>query len=117
MRVFGGWGVVGVIDWEIRELGQPFLDLGCLCAMTLRRRFPGAPSPGGTVALDLDELFTLYGVEASEMRWYVALSLYKYAAILGYNLMLHPEGRRPHPMYDGLTDTIVGIIDEGITLL
>src|SRR5260370_22816101 len=107
MRVFGGWGVVGVIDWEIRELGQPFLDLGCLCAMTLRRRFPGAPSPGGTVALDLNELFRLYGEEASEMRWDVALSLYKHAAILGYNLILHRKGRRPDPISRNLTDTLV----------
>jgi len=115
--LFRGPEVVAVLDWEIAELGQPLVDLGCLCAMTLRRRFPGAPSPGGTVALDLDELFRIYGVEASEMRWYVALSLYKYAAILGYNLMLHRKGRRPDPMYESLTDTIVGMIDEGITLL
>src|SRR5205807_1265660 len=78
-----------VLDWEIAELGQPLLDLGCLCAMTVRRQFPGAPSPGGAVALDLHELFMLYGVDEREMRWYIALSLYKYAAILGYNLMLH----------------------------
>src|SRR5207302_5875516 len=95
------------LDWEIAELGQPLLDLGCLCSMTVRRRFADAPSPGGAVAIEMDELFTLYGVDADEMRWYVALSLYKYAAILGYNLMLHRKGRRPDPMYEGLTGTIV----------
>ena len=115
--LFRGAEVVAVLDWEIAELGQPLLDLGCLCSMTVRRRFADAPSPGGAVAIDLDELFTLYGVAAGEMRWYVALSLYKYAAILGYNLMLHRKGRRPDPMYEGLTGTIVGMIDEGITLL
>jgi len=31
--------------------------------------------------------------------------------------MLHRKGRRPDPMYEGLTGTIVGMIDEGITLL
>jgi hypothetical protein len=51
------------------------------------------------------------------MRWYLAMSLYKYAAIFGYNLMLHRRGKRPDPMYEGLTDTIVGMIDEGIALL
>jgi len=115
--LFRGPEVIAVLDWEIAELGQPLLDLGCLCAMTVRRQFPGAPSPGGAVALDLHELFMLYGVDEREMRWYIALSLYKYAAILGYNLMLHRKGRRPDPMYEGLTDTIVGMIDEGITLL
>jgi aminoglycoside phosphotransferase (APT) family kinase protein len=115
--LFRGSEVVAVLDWEIAELGQPLLDLGCLCAMTVRRQFPDAPSPGGAVALDLDDLFRLYGVDPGEMRWYVALSLYKYAAILGYNLMLHRKGRRPDPMYESLTGTIVGMIDEGIALL
>jgi aminoglycoside phosphotransferase (APT) family kinase protein len=115
--LFRGREVVAVLDWEIAELGQPLLDLGCLCSMTVRRRFADAPSPGGAVDIDMEELFDLYGVDADEMRWYVALSLYKYAAILGYNLMLHRKGRRPDPMYERLTDTIVGMIDEGITLL
>ena len=115
--LFRGAEVVSVLDWEIAELGQPLLDLGCLCSMTVRRRFADAPSPGGAVAIEMDELFRLYGVDADEMRWYVALSLYKYGAILGYNLMLHRKGRRPDPMYEGLTGTIVGMIDEGITLL
>lgn len=115
--LFRGSSVVAVLDWEIAELGQPLLDLGCLCVMTIRRNFPNAPNPGGALQIGIDELFRLYGVDAGEMRWYVALSLYKYAAILGYNLMLHRKGRRPDPMYEGLTDTIVGMIDEGIALL
>jgi aminoglycoside phosphotransferase (APT) family kinase protein len=106
-----------VLDWEIAEIGQPLLDLGCLCVMTIRRNFRDAPSPGGAVALDMEQLFELYGIKGDEMRWWVALSLYKYAAILGYNLMLHRKGRRPDPMYEGLTDTITGMIDEGISLL
>ena len=115
--LFRGAEVVAVLDWEIAELGQPLLDLGCLCSMTVRRRFADAPSPGGAVAIEMEELFDIYGVNADQMGWYVALSLYKYAAILGYNLMLHRKGRRPDPMYEGLTGTIVGMIDEGITLL
>lgn len=109
--------VAAVLDWEIAELGQPLLDLGCLCVMTIRRSYPDAPNPGGALELGVDDLFQLYGIEADEMRWYVALSLYKYAAILGYNLMLHRKGRRPDPMYEGLTDTIVRMIEEGIALL
>ena len=115
--LFRGPEVVAVLDWEIAELGQPLLDLGCLCVMTIRRNFRDAPSPGGAVALEMDQLFELYEIGGDEMRWWVALSLYKYAAILGYNLMLHRKGRRPDPMYEGLTDTIVGMIDEGISLL
>lgn len=115
--LFRGADVVALLDWEIAEIGQPLLDLGCMCVMTIRRNFNDAPSPGGAIAIDMEELFDLYGADGSDLRWYVALSLYKYAAILGYNLMLHRKGRRPDPMYEGMTDTITGMIDEGIKLL
>ena len=59
----------------------------------------------------------MYGAPAGEMRWYLAMTRYKYAAIFGYNLMLHRKGRRPDPMYEGLTTTISSMIDEGIALL
>ena len=115
--LFRGPDVVAVLDWEIAEIGQPLLDLGCLAIMSHRNRFVEAPSPGGSVALPDEGLFALYGVGADEMNWYVAMSLYKYAAILGYNLMLHRRGKRPDPMYELLTSTITGMIDEGIAIL
>jgi hypothetical protein len=59
----------------------------------------------------------MYGIDEPEMRWYLAMTMYKYASIFGYNLMLHRKGRRPDPMYEGLTTTITDMIDEGIALL
>jgi aminoglycoside phosphotransferase (APT) family kinase protein len=115
--LFRGPEVVAVLDWEIAEIGQPLLDLGCLCIVSHRRRYKGAPNPGGTIDVPVEDLYRLYGADPDEMRWYLALSLYKYASIFGYNLMLHRRGKRPDPMYEGLTDTIVGMIEEGIALL
>lgn len=115
--LFRGPEVVAVLDWEIAQVGQPLLDLGCLCTMSIRRQYQGAPSPGGAIDISIEDLYRLYGADPEEMRWYVAMSLYKYASILGYNLMLHRRGKRPDPMYEGLTTTITGMIDEGITLL
>jgi aminoglycoside phosphotransferase (APT) family kinase protein len=115
--LFRGHEVVAVLDWEIAQIGQPLLDLGCLCIVSHRRRYEGAPNPGGSIDVAVQDLYRLYGVGAGEMRWYLAMSLYKYASIFGYNLMLHRRGKRPDPMYEGLTDTIVGMIDEGIALL
>jgi aminoglycoside phosphotransferase (APT) family kinase protein len=115
--LFRGPEVVAVLDWEIAQIGQPLLDLGCLCIVSHRRRYEGAPNPGGSIDVAVEDLYRLYGAEADEMRWYLALSLYKYASIFGYNLVLHRRGKRPDPMYEGLTDTIVGMIDEGIALL
>jgi aminoglycoside phosphotransferase (APT) family kinase protein len=109
--------VVAVLDWEIAEIGQPLLDLGCLCIVSHRRRYEGAPNPGGAIDVAVEDLYRLYGADPKEMGWYLAMSLYKYASIFGYNLMLHRRGKRPDPMYEGLTDTITGMIDEGIALL
>ncbi len=115
--LFRGSEVVAVLDWEIAEVGQPLLDLGCLCVVSTRRHFADAPNPGGTVDLPVDELYALYGADPDDMRWYLGMSLYKYAAIFGYNLMLHRRGKRPDPMYELLTDTITGMIGEGIRTL
>jgi aminoglycoside phosphotransferase (APT) family kinase protein len=115
--LFRGPEVVAVLDWEIAQLGQPLLDLGCLCIVSIRRQYQGAPNPGGAIDVSIEELYRLYGADAEEMRWYAAMSLYKYASIFGYNLMLHRRGKRPDPMYEGLTTTITGMIEEGIQLL
>jgi aminoglycoside phosphotransferase (APT) family kinase protein len=115
--LFRGPEVVAVLDWEIAEIGQPLIDLGCLCIVSVRRQYQGAPNPGGAIDVSVEDLYRLYGADAAEMRWYLALSLYKYASIFGYNLMLHRRGKRPDPMYEGLTDTITGMIDEGIAVI
>ena len=115
--LFRGSDVVAVLDWEIAQLGQPLLDLGCLTIVSIRRKYQGAPNPGGAIDVSVEDLYGLYGADAEEMRWYAAMSLYKYASIFGYNLMLHRRGKRPDPMYEGLTTTITGMIEEGIQLL
>jgi aminoglycoside phosphotransferase (APT) family kinase protein len=115
--LFRGAEVVAVLDWEIAQIGQPLLDLGCLCIVSVRRQYQGAPNPGGAIDVSVEDLYRLYGADAEEMRWYLALSLFKYASIFGYNLMLHRRGKRPDPMYEGLTDTITGMIDEGIAVI
>jgi len=117
--LFGGSEVIAVLDWEIAQLGQPLLDLGCLFIAAIRRQYQHAGSAMGAIDVSVEDLYRLYGVDPDEMRWYAAMSLYKYSSILGYNLMLHRRGKRPDPMYEGeaMTATIVGMIDEGIQLL
>jgi len=110
--------VAAVLDWEIAQLGAPALDLGCLCVVAQRNRsVPGAPNPGGGIDLEMEEVIELYGADPIESRWYLAMSCYKYASIFGYNLMLHRRGKRPDPMYEGLTGVIMALIDSGLELL
>jgi aminoglycoside phosphotransferase (APT) family kinase protein len=108
--LFEGARVTAILDWEIAQIGQPLLDLGALCVVVGRH-------PGDWPVVPDADIFELYGIDEIDMRWYIAMSLYKYASIFGYNLMLHRRGKRPDPMYEGLTDTITGMIDEGIELL
>ena len=113
--------VVGVLDWEIAQIGQPLLDLACQCVVAQasrsadpRMRVPG----GGAVDIPDEQLLELYGdTTRQEFDWYLSLTYYKYAAIFGYNLMLHRRGKRPDPIYEERTDTIVKFIEEGISLL
>jgi aminoglycoside phosphotransferase (APT) family kinase protein len=117
--LFRGAEVVAVLDWEIAQIGQPLLDVGCLFIAAIRRQYQRADNPVGAIDVSVADLYRLYGVDPEEMRWFAAMSLYKYSSILGYNLMLHRRGKRPDPMYEGevMTTTIVGMIDEGIQLL
>ncbi|HLQ15587.1 MAG TPA: phosphotransferase family protein [Candidatus Eisenbacteria bacterium] len=117
--LFRGSQVVAVLDWEIGQIGQPLLDVGCLFIAAIRRQYQRAGNPTGAIDVSVEDIYRLYGADPGEMRWYAAMSLYKYSSILGYNLMLHRRGKRPDPMYEGevMTTTIVGMIDEGIQLL
>jgi len=93
--------VAAVVDWEIAQLGQPLLDLCCISLSHV----------------SADTVREIYGADPYDYRWYRALTLYKYAAIFGYNLMLHRRGKRPDPSYEQRTETIVGFIDQGVSVL
>jgi len=93
--------VAAVVDWEIAQLGQPLLDLCCISLSHV----------------SADAVREAYGADPDEYRWYRALTLYKYAAIFGYNLMLHRRGKRPDPSYEQRTDTILEFIDQGVSVL
>jgi aminoglycoside phosphotransferase (APT) family kinase protein len=111
--------VVALLDWEIAQLGQPLLDLACLVVVaqasrTGEERVPG----GGSVDVPDDVLLGMYGAaDLDEFRWYLAFSYYKYAAIFGYNLMLHRRGKRPDPSYEERTTTIMDFVAEAHRLL
>jgi aminoglycoside phosphotransferase (APT) family kinase protein len=117
--LFGGADVVAVLDWEIAEIGQPLIDLGCLCTVAVRRRFGEDNVPGGTLDVSVADYLDLYGVGEDEMRWYIGLSLYKYAAILAYSMYLHVSGRRHHPSLDTklITAVISGMITDGLSFV
>lgn len=113
----GHGSLAAVVDWEIARLGDPLADLGCLAVASLRRRYPHEPNPTGDLDVSTDELVDLFGADPRRATWFVAETCFKYAAILGYNFGLHRSGRRQDPIYDQLTDTMRGLVDDGERLL
>ena len=109
--------VTAVLDWEIAELGQPLLDLCCLCVVFQGGGDGQAHGWGAPQGLDPQAVCSMFGADPAEFRWTLGLTYYKYAAILGYNLMLHRRGKRPDPSYEERTGTIMGFIDAGLALL
>src|SRR5205823_5438627 len=110
--------VVALLDWEIAQLGQPLLDLACLVVVAQASRSGLERVPGGgAVSVPDDVLLGMYGADPAEFRWYLAFTYYKYAAIFGYNLMLHRRGKRPDPVYEERTTTIMDFIAEADRLL
>ncbi len=105
--------VVALLDWEIAQLGQALLDLACLVVVAQSSRAGTGRVPGGgSVAVPDDVLLRMYGADPDEFRWYLAFTYYKYASIFGYNLMLHRRGKRPDPIYEERTTTIMDFIAE-----
>lgn len=116
--LFHGSQVVALLDWEIAQLGQPLLDLACLCVVAQTSRSGTSRVPGGgLVAVPDEDLLAMYGADPDEFRWFLAFTYYKYASIFGYNLMLHRRGKRPDPTYEERTNTIVEFIAEAGRLL
>lgn len=116
--LFRGGRLVALLDWEIAELGQPLLDLACMVVVVQAHRGPAPGVPGaGSLKVDEADLLRWYGVDPAEFRWPLALTFYKYAAIFGYNLMLHRRGKRPDPTYESRDETIVAFLDEAARLL
>lgn len=116
--LFRDGAVVALLDWEIAQLGQPLLDLACLAVVAQASRSGREQVPGGGAVTVPDELLLeLYGADPREFGWYLAFTYYKYAAIFGYNLMLHRRGKRPDPTYESRTTTIVDFIAEAHRLL
>lgn len=89
--------LLAVIDWELCGIGPTLGDVGWICAFHDKPAWGPVPRPSTTFA-DAPELkqwyFDALGRDESHVDWFEALSLYKYAVITGFNLMLHRRGKR-----------------------
>lgn len=89
--------LLAVIDWELCGIGPTLNDLGWITAFHDKPAWGPVPRPS-TAFADAAQLkdwyFAALGREQPDAEWFEALSLYKYAIITGFNLMLHRRGKR-----------------------
>lgn len=109
--------VSAILDWEIASVGSPQFDLADLVVASRRAQFVPDPNPTGSVNVTLAEVADLADVSPAKLGWYVAASCFKYAVIIGYNYTEHISGRRVDPIYEQLTRTMHGLLDEAACLL
>lgn len=106
--------VVAILDWEIAQLAQMELDPGCLCVAA---EVVGGAAGAPRWEVRPERVAEALGLNPGEFVWFRALTYFKYAAIFGYNLMLHRRGKRPDPSYELRAQTIPNFIDRGLDLL
>ncbi len=107
--------LVAVLDWEMSTLGDPLADLGWLLYFW---RDPGEPQFDLPVAATTDhpalprrsEIVSLYAehssLDASEIRWYVALAGWKIAIIMEGSYQRYLGGAREHETFATLATTV-----------
>jgi aminoglycoside phosphotransferase (APT) family kinase protein len=115
-----GESLVAVLDWELAAVGPVLNDLGWLCLFSDPdswdedyRSLPPVPAP--------EEIVEAYGrvsgMTPEDVEWFRALAGYKFAAISGFNLMLHRRGKRPDPYWERLESSIPRLLARGLEVL
>jgi aminoglycoside phosphotransferase (APT) family kinase protein len=112
--------VRGVIDWEIWSVGDPRVDLGWFRLFCDDVNFPGSSFPAPGIP-STDELMAAYreggGADLEHLEWFDAVASYKMAAVMGYNLRRHREGRHHDPYQETLVPTIRHLVDGSLARL
>ena len=115
-----------VIDWELTGIGATLNDVGWICTFSDRAAWhtaSGSADNGSArpTFLDPDTLVALYeeawGERLPDLAWYRALAAYKFAAITGFNLMLHRRGKRDDPLWETTRLSMDTLIDRALALL
>lgn len=108
-----------VIDFELTGIGATLNDVGWIC--TFSDRDAWHQDSGRVTFLDPDTLIHLYeeawGQPLPDLSWYRALAAYKFAAISGFNLMLHRRGKRDDPLWETTCLSMGPLIDRALELL
>lgn len=109
-----------VIDWELTGIGATLNDVGWICTFSDPQAWAVGPE-GRPMFLDPETLIGLYerawGAELPDLAWFRALAAYKFAAITGFNLMLHRRGKRHDPLWETTRESMTPLVERALDLL
>jgi aminoglycoside phosphotransferase (APT) family kinase protein len=116
-----GDALAAVLDWELAAVGPVLNDVGWLCLFSDADSWaedypalPPVPTPG-----EIEDAYrrAAGGSASGDVAWFRALAGYKFAAISGFNLMLHRRGKRPDPYWERLESSIPRLLERGLEVL
>ncbi|MBF6567942.1 MAG: phosphotransferase family protein [Candidatus Binataceae bacterium] len=120
--LFKDGSLAAIIDWELAHIGAVMLDLGWLCMFSDRGCWvTGDLVPSACPAPE--EIAESYQGAAGErtddnqVRWFRALSCFRFGAITAFNLMLHRRGKRPDEMWETFALSAPRLFERGLELL
>jgi aminoglycoside phosphotransferase (APT) family kinase protein len=113
--------LVAVLDWELAAVGPVLNDLGWLCLFSDPESW-GEDHPALPLAPPPEEIEQAYRRAwgdplEGDVAWFRALAGYKFAAISGFNLMLHRRGKRPDPYWERLESSIPRLLTRGLEVI
>jgi aminoglycoside phosphotransferase (APT) family kinase protein len=114
--------VQAIIDWELTGIGATLNDVGWMSAFNEPQAWdhPDATPPDGSIprAAELQAMYTeAWGEHPGDIAWFMALALYKFAIISGFNLMLHRRGKRDDPHWEVIAPSMRANMEFALGLL
>jgi aminoglycoside phosphotransferase (APT) family kinase protein len=114
--------LLAVIDWELCGIGATLNDLGWFQVFNDARAWAHEGSAYGNGLMpDIDELEGMYvrafGADPGDIAWFRALAAYKFAAITGFNLMLHRRGKRKDASWEVMSASMPSLLSYALSNL
>jgi aminoglycoside phosphotransferase (APT) family kinase protein len=118
--------VAAILDWELATLGDPLADVGYLTAMWAEADDPDDPmldlsrvtrGPGFATRAQLATRYAdRSGRDASDLRWYQVLAIWKSAIFLEGSYRRHQAGSTDDPYFARLAEGVPALAARALRL-
>jgi aminoglycoside phosphotransferase (APT) family kinase protein len=117
---------VAVLDWDMCTRGEPLMDLGAVLSLW-GERGDGADGMHGRMPTWRAGFFTrreaaqryaqVSGADLSDLHWYVAFAMFRYAVILQQIYIRHVRGQTHDPRFADFGTAVNAVTQRGLELI